>query len=62
MEFNSYERWIIRTGLTLIENQTQENLERQIKTYQGISDGEKIIQGNEELLREIKTLKNKIKA
>jgi len=32
LEFNSYERWIIRTGLTLIENQTQENLERQTRS------------------------------
>jgi hypothetical protein len=58
--FNSYEKSLIQQGLNLLRLETESTLKRQRETYQGINDGLELIAGNEELLQEIKELKNKL--
>jgi len=67
---NIYEKSLILQGLNLLRIETESTIKRQRETYQGIPDGEtyqgipdgpELIQGNEELLHEIKALKSKIK-
>jgi hypothetical protein len=58
---NIYEKSLILQGLNLLRIETESTIKRQRETYQGIPDGPELIQGNEELLHEIKALKSKIK-